>query len=176
MENNILDPATLQQNNAGGSSSEFTGNPQTQPAQPTPAGVTNGVQVQTPVNPTPGPDRAFAQMRQELERYKSIAEDEGVRQFIAQREAAEAARKAETLGVNPQLLAELEQMKAFQAQQQQIQFANALAENEASTKGRFGMSDEHFNAFTDYVAANFKEVPEMLQRNPRMDLSPYIAA
>lgn len=174
-ENNLLDSTVLTQTNPAGQSSEFTGTPQPQGAQPTPAPVNNG-EGNVQVNPTPGPDAAFAQMRRELEQYKAIATNPEVQALLQQKRAAEEAARAQNLGVNQAMLQELEQLKAFQYQQQQLQYSRALLENENATKAKFQMDDNAFNELVDHIGKTYPEVSTLLQHNPNLDLTPYIAA
>lgn len=132
---------------------------------------------------TPGPDAAFAAMRQENERLvreasrlNAIAEDEGVKQFIAQRQATADAAKARAAGVPVETNQRLEQIEASLNAQKQMQTEQAAIGNLRTFANKFDMDDNTVNAFATWMDTNHPDMADLASTSPNFNFEPYLAA
>lgn len=126
-----------------------------------------------------GPNAAFAELRrqnEELQKKAAIVNDPEVVKFLQDREAAKVAAEQARLRQPDAVAQELEQLKAWQAQQQNAEFQRQLQLNETNFKSKYQMNDAAFNTFVDTVGQKFPYVSQMLATNPGLDLTPYLAA
>lgn len=115
--------------------------------------VQTSTEVQTNTNQSV-PNEAFAAIRKEnevlskqLEEFKRFKEDEGVKEFLAQRQKAAQEAEAKRLGVPEEAAKKIAELEAYVKANQERQYQTDIQANAMRFKSEMQMSDVDFNTF-----------------------------
>lgn len=132
------------------------------------------------VQKKPGPDEAFATMRLENERLareaaelKRTFEVNGVREFLAQKEASRLAEEAHRQNLSVDAVKRIEEIEQRQNAFVQEQQMAAAANNLQSFARQAGMDKEVLSQFANWMDTTYPDMANIAASNSSFDFSPY---